>query len=285
MLEYLRTFIDLESIQEQIIAFMPQLLVALVLALAFYVLIKLSERMIAAAMSQRTSMEARGLLMRMVKYAIVVIACLTVADQLGINVTSLIAGAGIAGLAISFAAQDTIANVISGVTIVIDRPFTQGDWISIGNMHAMVTEIRMRTTVLSTFDNETVVVPNKQLAQERITNYTLTPLIRVKVPIGIAYKENTQQAREILLSLVENDDRIIAEPKPTVIVKELAPSSVTIELRFWIEDSINKFPMFWEYTEKAKKALDENNIQIPYPHLQLFVEETEGVRMLAGKTR
>ena len=152
-------------------------------------------------------------------------------------------------------------------------------------MRASVTDIRLRTTVLTTLDNETVVVPNKQLAQERVVNYTLTPRIRVRVPIGIAYKEDMQSAREALLKTVEGDDRLLGNPPPTVLVINLGDSSVNLELRFWTEDSILKFPLMWEYTEKCKRALDNAGIEIPFPHLQLFLENNDGLRLLAARDK
>jgi small conductance mechanosensitive channel len=279
-------FIDFKTLATRIVAYLPNILGAVLLALLFWALNRVVKRMATTALEKtRISVEARDLLVRFASYAVAVIAVLTVADQLGINITSLVAGVGIAGLALSFAAQDTIANLISGIAIIIDRPFKQGDWISIGDMHASVTEIRLRTTVLTTFDNETVVVPNKQLAQERVVNYTLTPRIRDRVPMGIAYKEDMQSAREVLLKTVEGDDRLLADPPPTVLVKNLGDSSVNLELRFWTEDSILKFPLMWEYTEKCKRALDKAGIEIPFPHLQLFLENNEGLRLLAAKHR
>jgi small conductance mechanosensitive channel len=280
-------FIDFKTLATRIVAYLPNILGAVLLALLFWALSKVVKRMATTALAKtRISVEARDLLVRFARYTVAVIAVLTVADQLGINITSLIAGAGIAGLALSFAAQDTIANVISGIAIIIDRPFKQGDLISIGgDMRASVTEIRLRTTVLTTLDNETVVVPNKQLAQERVVNYTLTPKIRVRVPVGIAYKEDMQSAREALLKTVEGDDRLLGNPPPTVLVMNLGDSSVNLELRFWTEDSILKFPLMWEYTEKCKRALDNAGIEIPFPHLQLFLENNDGLRLLAAKDR
>ncbi|MGD2270244.1 MAG: mechanosensitive ion channel family protein [Desulfobacterales bacterium] len=276
--------VNFESLSTHIVAYLPNILSSGLLILLFWAINKISRRMVSTALLKtKISTEAQNLILRFVRYAVLVIAFVTVADQLGINVTSLIAGVGIAGLAISFAAQDTISNVISGIAIIIDRPFSQGDWISIGDMHASVTDIRLRTTVLTTFDNETVVVPNKQLAQERVVNYTLTPKIRVRVAIGIAYKEDTKKAREVLLKTLAGDNRILDDPAPAVLVKNLGGSSVDLELRFWTEDSIMKFTLMWEYIEKGKQALDRAGIEIPYPHLQLFLEQTEGLKLLAAR--
>ena len=227
--------------------------------------------------------QAQGLILRAARVALYIFAVLTVADQLKINITSLLAGVGVMGLALSFAAQDTLGNIISGVVIIIDGPFKEGDWVSIGQMHAKVTEIRLRTTVLTTFDNESVVVPNKQVAQERIINYTMTPNSRIKVPIGIAYKEDMQRARNIMLDTVKGDDRFLLDPAPNVIVTDLGASSVNMQLRFWTEDPLLKFNLMWEYTEKCKHALDQAGIEIPFPHMQLFIEKTEGLQLLASR--
>lgn len=167
------------------------------------------------------------------------------------------------------------------MAIIIDRPFKEGDWIAVGDMHASVAKIRLRTTTLTTFDNETVVVPNKQLAQERVVNFTLTPKARVRVSVGIAYKEDIQGAREVILSTLEGDARILPDPAPSVVVTGLGDSSVNLQLRFWTEDPNQKYGLMWEYTEKCKQALDQADIEIPFPHLQLFLEQTRAVETLA----
>lgn len=235
-----------------------------------------------ALIRMKIARQAQGLILRAAGVALYIFAVLTVADQLKINITSLLAGVGGMGLALSFAAQDTVGNIISGVVIIIDGPFKEGDWILIGGMHANVTEIRLRTTLLTTFDNESVVVPNKQFSQERIVNYTMTPNSRIKVPIGIAYKEDMQQARGIMLETIKGDDRILLDPAPNVIVTDLGESSVNMQLRFWTEDPLLKFNFMWEYTEKCKQAMDQAGIEIPFPHMQLFLEKTEGLQLLAA---
>ncbi|MFP3981839.1 MAG: mechanosensitive ion channel family protein [Desulfobacterales bacterium] len=283
MIERFVASVDFSTLTDKLLGYVPNLIAAFLLILLFWVLIKIITKMFTSALEKtQVAPEIRSLLARFVRYGVMLIAALTVADQLGINVTSLIAGVGIAGLAISFAAQDTIANLISGISLIIDRPFAQGDWISIGDLHAVVTDIRLRSTVLTTFDNEVVVVPNKQLAQERVINYTLTPKIRVRVPIGIAYKEDISRAREVMLSTIRGDSRIMDEPPPIVLVTSLGDSSVNLEMRFWTRDSVMKYSLMWEYIEKVKTALDRAGIEIPFPHMQLFLEQTEAVNALAA---
>lgn len=276
--------IDVQALMTRVVAYLPNVFSAMVLLIIFWTVNKAVQKMLSAALNRmKIVRQAQGLILRTARVALYVFALLTVADQLKINITSMLAGVGVIGLALSFAAQDTVGNIISGVVIIIDGPFKEGDWISMGDLHATVSEIRLRTTVLTTFDNETVVVPNKQLAQERIVNYTMTPKSRVKVSIGIAYKEDMQRARHIMLETVKGDDRILAEPAPNVIVTDLGASSVNMLLRFWVEDPLLKFNLMWEYTEKCKLALDRAGIEIPFPHMQLFLEKTEGLQLLAEK--
>lgn len=278
MLDQLIQKLDVSVMMTKLVAYVPNLIAAIVLACIFWVILKLTKRIGSTAMRKaKVPEEASDIVVRFSGYFVIIIAMLTIASQLGIKITSLIAGLGIAGLAISFAAQDTVANVISGITLLIDRPFKKGDWICLGDLHASVTEIKLRTTVLTSFDNETIVVPNKALAQERIRNFTLTPRIRVKVPIGIAYKENIPVAREVILATVKDDKRILETPVPIVIVTGLGDSSINLQLRFWTQDPLMQYSLQWEYTERCKRALDDAGIEIPFPHSQIFIERSMGL--------
>jgi small-conductance mechanosensitive channel len=284
MLDNFSELIDIQTLITRFVAYLPNLLSAIILIFVFVVVNKVIQRMLGATFKRmQMAKQVRGLLLKAVKVAVYIFAILTIADQLKINVTSLIAGVGVMGLALSFAAQDTISNLISGIALIIDKPFQEDDWISIGGMHASVTEIGLRTTVLTTFDNETVVVPNKQLAQERVVNYSMTPKARVRISVGIAYKEDIRQARIVMLETLKRDDRILPCPEPLVLVMGLGDSSVNLEMRFWIEDPMQKYGFMFEYTEKCKYALDNAGIEIPFPHMQLFVEKSEGLKMLSSR--
>lgn len=276
---------DFGKLADLVIAYLPNLFSALVLVILFWLGNRLAVKTLETTFGRmKIDPQAASLLIRGASAGIFIFALLTVADQLQINIKSLLAGVGVMGLAVSFAAKDTVSNIISGVVLIIDRPFRQGDWIALGDIHATVTQIRLRTTVLTTFDNETVVVPNQKISQERIINYTLTPKIRVKVPVGIAYKEDIATAKQLLLSLTDGDEKILPDPAPSVVVSGLDASSVNLQLRFWIENPSDKFAFLSAYTEKAKNALDREGIEIPFPHLQLFVEDSKGVRVLAASS-
>ena len=281
MFDQLVQKLDVNAMLTKLVAYVPNLIAAVIMACIFWVILKLTKRVLSTAMrTAKVPEEASDIVVRFSGYVVIITAMLTIASQLGIKITSLLAGLGVVGLAISFAAQDTVANVISGITLIIDRPFKKGDWICVGDLHASVTEVKLRTTVLTSFDNETIVVPNKALAQERIRNFTLTPRIRVKVPIGIAYKENIQAAREVILVTIKDDKRILAIPVPTVIVAGLGDSSINLQLRFWTQDPLMQYSLQWEYTERCKRALDDAGIEIPFPHSQIFIERSSGLMEL-----
>lgn len=282
MLDAVLAHFDPAALGDQFVAYLPNVFAALVLTLLFWLLIFFCRRALGLALNRGGLPQgSQKLLVRFAGYALFVAGALSVAAQLGLNVTSLVAGLGIAGLALSFAAQDTVANLISGITLAVDRPFKEGDWVCVDDIHAMVTETRLRTTVLTTFDNETIVVPNKNLAQQRIINYTLTPRIRMRVPIAVAFKESVDRARQVLLATLEGDTRILPDPAPTVITTQIGSHSVNLELRFWTENPLDKYPLQWEYSEKCKRALDEAGIQIPFPHLQLLLERSAGLDALS----
>jgi small conductance mechanosensitive channel len=223
----------------------------------------------------------RDLLGALIKWAVmgfgIVIAC----NQLGIPIVAMLTGVSIIGLAVGFAAQETLANFIAGIVIFLDKPLRVGDWVEADGTFGQVRRVTFRSTRLLTMDGEVVVIPNTQLLSSKLVNHSTNPINRVNIPIGIAYKASIDDARRTLLALTATDNRIVKQPAPEVVVKECADSSVNLLLRFWIEDEAIERKIGYEYIEKAKKALDAANIEIPFPHMQLFVESTPAVEALA----
>jgi small conductance mechanosensitive channel len=201
--------------------------------------------------------------------------------QFGINVTALLAGLSVIGIAVGFAAQDTLQNFISGITVMMDRPFRVGDYIEIEETYGRVEEITLRSTRMRTLNNEIMVMPNNQMINQKLINHAKLGLLRVVVPFGIAYKEYPQEARKIVLGLTEGDDRLHPDRTPDVVVTELNNSSVDMQLRVFVRDASLAVPIRCEYTEKIREALREADIEIPFPHLQLFVDEAKGLQDLS----
>jgi small conductance mechanosensitive channel len=260
--------------REELIRFAFQALVAIgVLAafLALYLLVRTAFRPV----FERSHLEedARNLLETLAKYVILGFGLILALDQLGFNVTSLIAGLGVAGLALGFAAKDTLANFIAGVTILWDRPFRVGDRVDADGEHGQVKKITLRSTRIHTADNKVVIIPNQNIVNNKIVNHTMQASLRAVIPFGIAYEADIARAREVVLGVVKGDDRIRERPPPEVGVVELAASSVNMELRLWMKNPHQAGPLLSEYLEKIKLALDAAGIAIPYPQLSVRIEK------------
>jgi small conductance mechanosensitive channel len=274
----------LDTIKDLIVAvigFVPRLIVSLCFLVVFWGIYRALRKILLASLAHaHVDDSIRDLLTKAVRWSVmgfgIVIAC----NQVGIPIVAMLTGVSIIGLAVGFAAQETLANFIAGVVIFWDKPFRVGDIIAVDGTFGEVQRVTFRSTRLITGDGEMVVMPNTAMLANKLINNTATPTVRVRVPIGIAYRESIDRARQVLLPVMQNDERIKNDPEPCVVVTECAASSVNLELRFWIKEGSQMRAMYFEIMEKAKASLDAAGIQIPYPHLQLFVEDTPALSNL-----
>jgi small conductance mechanosensitive channel len=207
------------------------------------------------------------------KAIVATVAIVMAASQLGINVAAAVTGLGVAGIAVGFAAQETIANMIAGFLIFWDRPFKVGDFITTQSEYGEVRDITMRTTRIRTMENTYVVIPNKQVIGDMLVNHSMYGETRVNAPLSIAYQEDIGAARRTLLAAARHVPGVLEQPAPEVVVTELAGSSVNLQLRVWISNAGDERAVLFRTIEAAKVSLDQAHIEIPFPHLQLFVED------------
>ncbi len=221
------------------------------------------------------------------KATIAIVALITSASQVGINVGAALAGLGVAGIALGFAAQETVANMIAGFLVFWDRPFKIGDYITTQDRYGRVQEITMRTTRIRTMENTYVVIPNKQIIGDMMVNHSLYGEMRINIPISIAYKEKIAEARAVLLPVINAVPGVLQKPAADVVAWSLGDSSVNLQARAWIADASMERPTQFAILEACKLALDEAGIEIPFPHLQLFVENVSdnALRGLATLSR
>lgn len=210
----------------------------------------------------------------LLKWSLLLVGLVMAIGQLGFDVTAAIAGLGVAGLAVGLAAQDAIANGIGGITIFLDKPFKVGDWITTGEVTGTVAEIRLRTTRIRTVQNTYLVVPNKHIVDSTIVNRTMYGEVRVDIPVGVAYREDVRAARRVLLAALEGQE-LILPGRSEVVLESLGDSSVNLSLRVWVDEPSKEPRAHVACLEAGKLALDAAGIQIPYPHLQLFLERLE----------
>lgn len=252
---------------EAAILFVPNVIRALVVLLAFWVGIRIVTGLLRGLLARRRRADPTivGITSRLAKYVLMSFAIVMALGELGFNVGSLIAGLGILGLAVGLAAQESLGNVVAGLTILWDRPYRVGDNVTIADTFGRVQEIGLRTTRILTVERLDAILPNREIVKEKIVNHTANPQLRLGVPVSIAYKEDTREARRVLLAAVAGHGLIRDEPSPAVVVTELAESGVELELRVWLRDPHEEREALFDLTELAKIALDEAGIEIPFP--------------------
>ena len=263
---------------------------AALFALVYYAAWLVAHRLLANA-TTRAGLDRSlvQLLRNVVGVVVAALAVVTVMDQFGVDVLGVITALGVVGIAVGFAAQDTLSNFISGVTLLIERPFHIGDWVELTGKVGRVERISLRTTRVVSRDNVHSSIPNAKVASAEIVNLSAGGPLRLRVPVGIAYKESAQAAREALMPMLRAHPQVLqgAIHAPSVLVEELGASSVNLVMLAWIgPETIAVEPVVSAgLVEGAKEALDGAGIQIPFPHLQLFIDEARGLEPVVDRLR
>ena len=214
-------------------------------------------------------------------YTLIVLVIVAAAGRLGINTTSFLTIIGAAGLAVGLALKDSLSNFAAGVMLVLFRPFAIGDVVSVAGITAKVENINIFNTHFCSPDNQLIIVPNNKIISDIITNINAKDTRRIDLVVGISYSDDMAKTREILAGLAKEDSRVLADPKPTVAVAELADSSVNLVFRPWVKTA-DYWDVRFDLTEKIKNALDEAGISIPFPQqdVHLFVEKEEAAKII-----
>ncbi len=216
---------------------------------------------------------------RFVQFLVIGIGVISALTYLEWDLTAALGGAGIAGLAVSFAAKDTLSNLIAGLLLVLDRPFEVGDRIEIwqapreSSTWGDVVAIGLRATTIRTPDNLIFVIPNAVIMQRDIINYTASgEHIRLRIPIGISYDSDTELAKQLILKVAANIEGIETDPAPIVILRSFNDSAVGLEARVWVAEARNRRNIQDQMTENVKRAFETNGIEIPFPKRDLYIK-------------
>ncbi|MEM9986701.1 MAG: mechanosensitive ion channel domain-containing protein [Bacteroidota bacterium] len=245
--------------------YVPKLLLAIaVLVIGNWIIkrvLKVVKKGLAAREMEAALKTFLGDLVRVMLYALLFISA---AGMVGIETTSFVAILGAAGLAVGLALQGSLANFAGGVLILLFKPFRVGDLVEGQGYIGHVTAINIFVTTLKTPDHKQVIIPNGELANGSIVNYTSLGKLRVDLVIGISYDSNIQQARDVIMEVMKNDPKVLPDPAPSVTVLELADSSVNLAVRPHATTA-DYWDVYFGITEKAKVALDQAGIEIPFP--------------------
>ncbi len=211
---------------------------------------------------------------RLSAYIIYPLTFVTVLGVFGVPPSALGAAVGLIGLGVSFALQDIIANFISGILIMITRPFEIGDQIEAGGEEGTIKDISTRATEIKTYDGRKVIMPNSKLYSNQVVNKTGYSNRRFSVIVGIGYDDNIKKAKEVAEDVLDKAESVEDDPSPQVLVDELGGSSVNLKLRGWTENGrSNIVTGASEVSQLIKEEYDQAGIDIPYPIRTVYMEE------------
>lgn len=203
-------------------------------------------------------------------YVLVLATIITFLRSFDIDITGILAAAGIAGIVIGFAAQTSVSNIISGFFLIADKPFEIGEAIEVDGHSGYVLDISLLSTKIRTFDNRYLRIPNSAIANARIVNLSRYEIRRLDIPVGIAYKENIQNALDLLYEVIKNNENVLIEPEPLIVITQFGESSIDFEIRVWIQRSV-LFAARTELIQSIKNAFDEAGIEMPFPSRTVYI--------------
>ena len=201
---------------------------------------------------------------------LIVFVMLTALSAIGINTTNFLAILGAAGLAVGLALKDSLSNFAAGVMLVFFRPFRSGDYIEAAGISGTVVSIKIFNTILRTPDNRIITVPNALIYADSITNFSAEDKRRIDLVIGIGYDDDIARAKALIQGVLGQDNRILDEPAPVMLLVELGESSVDIAVRPWVKSS-DYWQVRSDLLEHIKRALENAGLSIPYPQRDLHI--------------
>jgi len=205
---------------------------------------------------------------------VMTLGILVALSQIGLSVGPILAGLGIAGFIVGFALQDTLGNFASGAMILIYRPFDVDDFVEITGASGVVKRMNLVSTTITTFDNQTLVVPNSKIWGDVIKNVTQQKLRRVDLEFGIGYQDDIPKAERILAEAAADHELVLDSPRTNVKVHSLGDSSVNLILRPWVKTE-NYWAVYWDLTREVKLRFDREGVTIPFPQRDIHLYRQE----------
>ncbi len=249
----------------KLIDFTPDLIAALLLLIFGLWIIRILVNQIRKIFQKKEyDVTLENFVTRLIGWGLKILLFVLVISQLGIQTTSLVAAIGAAGLAIGLALQGSLANFAGGVLIIILKPYKVGDWIEAQGVSGSVKEISLFYTKIDTFGNQRVVIPNGKLSNDNISNFSFNESRREALTISISYDSDIEKARAVLMELINEQEGVLQDPPPQVLVAELADSSVNFSVRYFAPNNLF-WDIRWIMIEEAKKRLEAAGIVIPFP--------------------
>ncbi|MBW6481114.1 MAG: mechanosensitive ion channel [Bacteroidales bacterium] len=267
----------MENIQDKLVDFLvnygPKLLGAIiVLIIGLWIIGRISKIIKTTFEKREMDPSLRGFLASMISILLKVLLIISVMSMVGVAVTSFVAILGAAGLAVGLALSGTLQNFAGGVILLLFKPFKVGDFITAEGYSGTVEEIQIFVTFLKTPQNVTIIIPNSGLATNSLTNFSAKPIRRADWSFGIAYGDDYDKAKKVLLKLIDEDERILKDPEPFIALGELGDSSVNITVRAWA-NSGDFWGVFFDMNEKVYKTFAKEGLNIPFPQMDVHLHQ------------
>ncbi|HUT11764.1 MAG TPA: mechanosensitive ion channel family protein [Thermoguttaceae bacterium] len=248
-------------------------------------LAKTLRKIVDQMLKRRASTHIALLTQRIVFFTVLILFLVSAMREMGFNLTVLLGAAGILTVAIGFASQTSMSNIISGVFLLSERPFVVSDVIRVGEVVGEVISIDLLSLKIRTFDNLLVRIPNETVIKSEVVNLTHFPIRRVDVQVGVAYKEDLKQVREVLAEVAERNPLCLEDPEPLYMFQGFGDSSLDLKFCVWATRE-NFLELKNQIHEEIKQAFDEHGIEIPFPHRTLYagaVTEPLPIEIVAGR--
>lgn len=226
-------------------------------------------KLIKSFVARRFSAQQGMIAGKVVQYGGIALVLISVLNQLGFSLAPLLGAAGIVGVALGFASQTSVSNVISGIFLIAERPFQVGDLITIGDVTGTVLSVDVLSVKIRAFDNRYIRIPNETIIKSQVTNITRFPIRRIDILVSVAYKEDIRRVREVLLDVAHTHPLCLIEPAPLVIFNGFGSSSIDLLFAVWC-DRNDFLTLKTTIQEQVKERFEAEGIEIPFPHLSLY---------------
>ncbi len=263
-------YLDSLQLFEKFMEKLPTIIIAALLVIIGYLLSRLCRKLVVKALSARkVDPSVYNFIKRMVSVSIN-FAFIMLAASMFINVGSLVAAVGAAGVTAGLGLQSTVAQFASGIQILMNHPFKTGDFVELNGVSGSVADIRFMNTVILTPDNKRIVIPNSHITTNHIINYSAESIRRVDFLFSISYSDNIEKAKSVIKEVALANENVIKDPLPEVYVKSHEASSIDLTARVWCK--VDKYwDVYFAMQENVKIALDKNGINIPFNQLDVHI--------------
>ena len=253
---------------------LPKILLAVLIVVGGFILASLVSKLLCKAMKRRkVDYAVYNFIAKIVRF-VIRLTFVLFALSMFLKLNSLIAALSAIGVAVGLGLQDSVSQFASGVQILLNHPFKTGDYVEVNGEGGFVSEIGFMTTIITTYDNKRVILPNSDITKNRIVNFSAEKTRRVDLRFSISYADDIAKAKDVVLQTALRNEMVLKKPLPEVYVGEHSSSSIELYCRVWC-DTPNYWPVFFAMQENVKLAFDEAGVHIPFTQMDVHIVESK----------